>query len=174
MALTSVGFRSLAVMLVLAIVVAAVVAKRLLFLDVSLHAASLSDPPSQSYLVILGVGDNRQTTWDGSMTATGATILNLQGWRFSDTDAISGTASWTMASRFAPALPSTDHGPMQENGLIVTVSAASAPVTFAVKMAQGNFGFSSTDVPFGASKSFLKGSVESTPNRTARRSQSPG
>jgi hypothetical protein len=135
------------------------VGKRLLYPTVTPLAASLTSPAAQSYLVILGVGDTTGTTWDGTIAATGAAILNLRGWRFSDTDAVTGTTGWKLSTRESPAGPSASSGPLQENGVIVTISAASGPVSFDVKTAQGNFSFSSTDVPFGASKSFLKGSA---------------
>ena len=53
-------------------------------------------PNAQSFLLILGIGDKADTTWDGSITATGGTILSLTGWRFWDTDSITGTSSWKM------------------------------------------------------------------------------
>ena len=37
--------------------------------------------------------------------------------------------------------------------------AATGPVTFAVKTPQGNFSFSSQNLPFGVSQTFLKGSA---------------
>jgi len=128
--------------------------RRLLYPAVSLHAASLSAPPSESYLVILGVGDTKDTTWDGSITATGAAILNVQGWRFGATDTVTGT-SWKTSTVTTPAI--NPPGPVQETGVIVTISVPTGPVTFDVKTTQGNFSFSSQDVPFGVSKSFLSG-----------------
>ena len=137
--------------------VAVVAQRRRLFPEASPEAAPVSALATQSYLVILGVGDAAPTVWDGSITATGATILSLQGWRFTDTDAIAGTSSWTMSTRFAPPPPQQDSGPMQENGIVVTIAATSAPVTFAVKTMQGNFSFSSANFPFGVSQPFLSG-----------------
>jgi hypothetical protein len=146
--------RNLAVWLVLAVAILAV-GKRLLYPKVTPLAASLSSPNAQAYLIALGVNDAAPTTWDGSITATGATILGVQGWRFSSADSISGT-SWKLATRTAPPPPLQTSGPMQENGVIVTVSAASGPVTFNVTTAQGNFSFASTDVPFGTTKFLMK------------------
>jgi hypothetical protein len=150
------------VVFLLALAVAAAVAgKGVLDSRVSpLASTTISSPASASFLVILGIGDQTPTTWDGSITATGATIQSLQGWRFDATDSISASNTWKMGTRLAPAPPNVSGvALMQENGLIVTVAASSSPVTFAVKTAQGNFSFSSSDVPFGASKSFLSGSV---------------
>lgn len=121
---------------------------------VSALASPVSSPSAESFLVILGIGDKADTSWDGSITATGATILSLQGWRFAGTDSISGTTGWKMNTRTTPSL--NPPGPFQENGVIVTISAEATPVTFDVETAtHGSFKFSSQDVPFGASKSFL-------------------
>ncbi len=149
--------RYLGVVLLVLAALAVVAGKRLLYPAVSLHAASLSSPAAQSYLIVLGVGDTTKTTWDGSVTATGATVLGLQGWRFTEADSISGT-TWKLASRATPPPPSATP-PVQENGIVVTVSAASTPVTFDVKTTQGNFSFSSQNIPFGVSQSFLKGAA---------------
>ncbi|MDQ2950176.1 MAG: hypothetical protein M3Y27_30270 [Acidobacteriota bacterium] len=129
--------------------------KRLLYNTTSIHAATTAVAPAESYLIILGVGDTSATTWDGTIAVTGATIQLLRGWRFSGTDSVSGTTSWKINTRTSPAL--TPPGPVQENGLIVKISAPTAPVTFNVTTTQGNFSFSSQDVPFGVSKTFLNG-----------------
>src|SRR5271167_4344995 len=90
--------------------VALVGGKRLLYSQVTVASPPISSPAAQSFLVILGVGDKTGTSWDGSITATGATILSLQGWRFSGTDAISGASSWKAATRTAPPGPSATTG----------------------------------------------------------------
>jgi hypothetical protein len=127
---------------------------RFLSPGVSIHAAATVVAPAQSYLIILGVGDTKETVWDGSLTVTGANVQILRGWRFADTDGITGS-TWKISTRVTPAL--SPPGPVQENGLIVKVSAATAPITFNVTTAQGNFSFSSADLPFGTSKTFLGG-----------------
>src|SRR6266853_1705084 len=146
--------RYLVVVLLALAAVAILAGKRLLYPKLSTRAATLSSPPSQSYLVILGVGDKVANNWDGSITATGATILGLQGWRFGGADSITGT-TWKLNTRVSPAL--NPPGPVEENGVIVTISAATAPVTFDVQTPHGNFSFSSQDVPFGVTKTFLAG-----------------
>src|ERR1039457_1670445 len=129
--------------------------RRFLSPAVSIHAATTRVAQAQSFLVILGVGDTAATNWDGSIVVTGAPVEILRGWRFEGTDAISGTTSWKISTRVTPSL--NPPGPVQENGLIVKVGASASPVKFDVTTAQGNFTFSSSDVPFGASKTFLGG-----------------
>jgi hypothetical protein len=150
--------RTLAVaVFALAAALGIIVGKRLLYPAVAPLAASLTSPAAQSYLVVLGVGDSAPTPWDGTITVTGATVLSLQGWRFSGTDAITGTTGWKLSTRTAPPPPQATSGPMQENGVIVTISAPTGPVTFDVKTMGGNFTFLSTDLPFGVTKPFLTG-----------------
>ena len=151
-------FRYLAV-LALSVALAAGIAGRWL-----VHAQSttpgppIQSPPTQSFLVILGVGDKAAAIWDGSISASGGTILSLEGWRFSGADAVAGT-SWKTTTRMAPAGPNeTGAGLFQETGVIVNAAAGASPVTFTVTTTNhGAFSFSSTDVPFGSTASFLAG-----------------
>ena len=147
--------RRYAALLLAILALAVILGKRLVTTRTTLHAATLTAPASQSFLIALGVNDTAPTVWDGSITASGATILSLQGWRFSNGDTINGTTGWKMSTRLAPPPPSATNGPMQENGVIVTVSASPNPVNFSVTTAQGNFTFASTDVPFGTTKFLL-------------------
>jgi hypothetical protein len=107
--------------------------------NASIHAATTTVAPSQSYLVILGVGDTAATNWDGSITVTGATIEILRGWRFGAADSISGTTGWKMSTRVTPSL--NPPGPVQENGIIVKISSPASVATFNIATAQGNFSF---------------------------------
>lgn len=120
----------------------------------TLHAATTTVAPGTTYLIILGVGDTADTNWDGSLTVTGATVEILRGWRFAGTDAITNN-TWKLATRTGPSL--NGPGPVQENGIIAKVTQSSGPVTFAVTTTQGNFTFTSQDVTFGTSKTFLNG-----------------
>ena len=80
-------------LLVILLALGVVGGRRLLFPQIVKPLAPISAPSAQSFLVILGIGEKTDTTWDGSITATGATILSLHGWRFNSADSISGTSS---------------------------------------------------------------------------------
>ncbi len=136
----------------------AITGRRLVYAQISAPATPIPSPAIQSYLVILGVGDKAITVWDGSITATGGTILSLQGWRFTAADSISGT-SWKTSTRMTAAGPNeTGTGLFQETGVIVNVAASATPVTFNVTTTtHKNFSFSSSDVPFGTSVPMLSG-----------------
>ena len=136
------------VVIAVAVIAAAVAGKRLLRPDTSTET-SIPSPATQAYLVILGINGKAVVSWDGSISATGTTILNVKGRRASDTDSFSGN-TWKLTTR-------TAGGPVQETGVIVTTTASTFPVTFNVTTTQGNFTFSSADVRFGTSKKFLNG-----------------
>lgn len=127
------------------------------FLDAQFPALSpqVNVPPAQSFLVIFGIGDKTGTNWDGAITVTGANIQIIRGWRFTGADSISGTTGWKLSTRTTAAL--NPPGPVQENGIVVKISAATAPVTCNITTTQGDFSFSSQDLPFGVSKTYLNG-----------------
>ena len=129
------------------VLAAAFAGRRFLYPTVSIHAATTVVSPARSYLIILGVGDTAATKWDGSIIVTGSNIQILRGWRFADTDAVSGTTGWTMSTRTTPSL--NPPGPVQENGIIVKVTDSASPITFAITTAQGNFSFTSQEIAFG-------------------------
>ncbi len=144
------------VVLILSLAAAAVGSKWLLFSQVTTPPAPVSIAAAQSFLVIFGVGDTAETNWDGSITVNGANIQILRGWRFTGADSISSNNSnWKLSTRTTPSL--TPPGPIQENGLIVKISIPATSATVNVTTAQGNFSFSTQDLPFGVSKTFLNG-----------------
>src|SRR5215813_12479904 len=91
------------VAILLAIVIAGVVAGRrhIVFAQTSAQA-TIDSPATQSFLIIMGVGNRAVVAWDGSITATGGTIRNLQGWRFTAADSITGT-TWKTSVRMTAA-----------------------------------------------------------------------
>src|SRR5215470_17872918 len=146
--------RFLLLILLAVVALLAVSGRRLLHAQLAAPAAPITVPPAQSFLVILGIGDKVATNWDGSIAVTGASIQIIRGWRFTGADSITG-ATWKLNTRTTPGVGQT--GPTQENGVIVKVSESSAPITFNVTTTQGDFSFSSSDLPFGISKTFLNG-----------------
>ena len=144
----------IAVLLVVAVVLAG---RRLLYPRLVPRAATTTLGAAQSYLVIFGVNDTAVANWDGSVTVTGANVEFLRGWRFTGADSISGTTSWKASTRTTPAL--NPPGPFQENGIIIKISSPATAATFDITTTQGSFSFSSQDLPFGTSKTFLSGKV---------------
>ena len=50
--------------------------------------------------ILLGMTDQKSTSWDGSLTARGAEVTSLEPWRFESPDAISGN-SWKASTHAA-------------------------------------------------------------------------
>src|SRR5580658_9349911 len=81
--------------------------------------------------ILLGTTDEKATQWDGSVTARGAEVQTVEGWRFERPDAVSGT-SWKASSR-APRL--------FINGLQFDLKGSPLPVVpngVIVRLAQGS------------------------------------
>jgi hypothetical protein len=159
--------RYLVVVLLSVAVAAAIAGRRLVFPQVAV-TTPLPSPATQSFLVALGIDNKTAEIWDGTITATGGAILSLQGWRFTGTDKIvgnsSGTWSWTADTRMTTAGPNeSGTGLYQENGVIVNLAASPTPVTLNVTTARhGNFTFSTRNIPFGVTTSFLAGAAAVT------------
>ncbi len=116
-----------------------------------------------SFRILLGVGDRQPTVWDGKITASGARILSIQGWRFAGTDSSDYRSSWKASSR--PGLPGAAGrragmpGPILENGVIVAAKLEDSQTRFSVETAQGNFAFTAAETPYGEVGSVLNGRV---------------
>ena len=141
------------VIVLLVMIAAALLAKRLWRPLLSIEAATMTVAPGQSYLVILGVGDTTATVWDGSIAVTGAAVQIIRGWRFTAADSITNNSSWKISTRSTAAVGGP--GAVQENGFIVKLAESGSPVTLAITTKQGNFSFTPAEVPFGTSKAFL-------------------
>lgn len=110
--------------------------------------------------ILLGIGDATETKWDGSVSARGAKITAVEGWRFEPPDAIDGT-SWkasTRAMRVRQAQPQKP--PLVANGVLVFLDSAAADVEIEAKTAQGEFSFRLGDLPFGAARKLLANRVQ--------------
>ncbi len=153
-------FRYLIIILIAFAAFAVIVAKRVLYPRVSIHASTTTLAVAESYLIILGVGDTKETDWSGSIDAGGANIQVIRPWRFTGTDSIMGTTGWTAHTHTTVQFGAS--GPVQENGVIVKIGAPATPVTLTVTITGQSspltFNFRS-DLPFGSRQSFLSGRV---------------
>src|SRR5258706_6644172 len=105
--------------------------------------------------VMMGVGDPNNTRWDGSATATGAQVKQVDPWRFEGQDSISG-ASWKFTTHEVRLFGGRGlFGNVAEllimaNGVILTLSE-SPDAEIAINTTQGNFMVRLRDIPFGTS-----------------------
>jgi hypothetical protein len=109
--------------------------------------------------LILGLGDREQVKWDGSATARGSEIKQVEPWRFDDGDTIAANA-WRVSTHPIRLFggQNQDNAPIAANGVILTLDETS-DAEVAVTTAQGNFTFRLQDIPYGKSIKALNGRV---------------
>jgi hypothetical protein len=108
--------------------------------------------------VVLGLGDRVGTTWDGSVTASSATIRSIEPWRFDANDSISGN-SWKCAVHPIRLFgANADRNPVA-NGVVVWLTGASAGSSLDVKTSQGGFVVNLDAIPYGKMAHHLNGRV---------------
>jgi hypothetical protein len=118
----------------------------------------------QSFRVLLGVTDESQTRWDGSVTANSAGKITLEVWRadFDEQlgiDKIEGSSF--RISTHLPRLGDIPETPCSivANGFILNASAVTKDTEFAITTARGDFSFRAADIPYGAGVYKLGGRV---------------
>src|SRR5690348_13310207 len=103
------------------LVMAAVIAGVTLFSQNPGGAAGpIAMPGGASFRILLGVNDQDSTRWDGSVSVSPGSVAGIRGWKFADGDSTDNKSSWKASSRVAVGRKGVA-GPMQENGVIVTV-----------------------------------------------------
>ncbi len=115
----------------------------LLALAASAHAAV-------GVRVLFGLTDNEPTRWDGTATASGASILSIEPWRFEGKDSIAGN-QWNMSThpiRLFGGARLANITPVA-NGVIVWLDRATDSSTLRIKTPQGEFNVRLSDIPYG-------------------------
>ncbi|MBM3745120.1 MAG: hypothetical protein FJW34_04930 [Acidobacteria bacterium] len=147
----------------LAVLALAVVAATVALSWQGRRAQPVEMPPAAAFRILLGMGDAEPTVWDGKITASGARILSIQGWRFAETDSSDYRTSWKAQSRRGQATAAAQAAgrlaPVVENGVIVTARLEDGQARFALETAQGNFAFAAAELPFGTVRPYLKNRV---------------
>ncbi len=126
------------------------------------------------YCILFGIGDTEPTKWDGSIEATGARVLSMQGWRLDEGDAVEGneirSGEWKLSTRhvfmsWGGRGAGIKKQPVMENGLYLTAELTDANPQFQIQTAEGDFSFRPEEAPFGKTLEFLEGrvSVERVP-----------
>ena len=123
------------------------------------------------YCILFGVGDKEPASWDGSLEASGARILEMSGWRLSRDDSVSGS-SWQLKTRrvaLTRGMTNLDLYPALESGVYVLADTLEDDPLFRIRTAQGNATFHASEVEFGNPAHVLDGrvSIERIPVLTA-------
>lgn len=120
-----------------------------------------------------GLTDQSNTKWDGSISVAPGKVVSVNGWRFQQTDVITGNDTWKASTRpmtqrrsnnAKKAGANTKKGNaanlLADNGVIVALEEITEASVITVKTAQGNFDFKLGDVPYGKVIEKLEGSVD--------------
>jgi hypothetical protein len=110
--------------------------------------------------ILLGVGDQSETKWDGEVSATGATVSAVEPWRFDRGDAMLPGNAWRLSThrvrRFGGGAPAT-RPPVVANGVLVLLDRESENSEVNIRTSQGNFSVRLREVPYGVTKKLLDG-----------------
>jgi hypothetical protein len=111
----------------------------------------------------LGLKDQQNTPWDGSLSVSPGRVANLELWRKGREDKVEGN-SWQCGSRPAPRfVGSAQKGkplPHSENGIIVTLEGTNEQSQVSVQTKQGDFSFKLSEVPLGTRLVQLDGNAD--------------
>ncbi len=135
------------------------------------HAAS------DAVLIRFGFTDRQPADWDGSLSVSSGRIVSLEGWRFEDTDAVTGESAWIARTRPLSVRKSRGNNPkklgarkqqqaaqgggeaMADNGVIAQFTGVAADTLVSVKTARGDFSFKLADVSIGGPVRQLDGAA---------------
>ncbi|MCP5117442.1 MAG: hypothetical protein GY953_41990, partial [bacterium] len=118
----------------------------------------LSSAEDLGVRVLLGITDSESTRWDGTASATGATITAIDPWRLESDDEIDGD-SWRLSTRNIQLFGSRAEKPVVANGIILRLRDAREDAEIRVQTAQGNFAFRLSEIPYGTAVKKLDGRV---------------
>jgi hypothetical protein len=110
--------------------------------------------------ILLGVGEQAETKWDGDVSATGATVAAVEPWRFDGGDTMLPGNGWRMSTHRVRRFAGQQAGapaPVVANGVLVLLERESENSEVAIRTAQGNFSVRLGDIPYGTRKRMLGG-----------------
>jgi len=121
------------------------------------------DPGVVCLRIQLGLKDQENTAWDGSLRVSPGRVLRLEPWRKGPQDKIED-AAWKLGTRPAPRFMGREQRgktfPPNENGLIVTLADVADDSTVSVSTKQGDFEFKLAETPFGKRLMRLEGAAD--------------
>ena len=111
--------------------------------------------------VVFGLGDSGDIKWDGSVTARGASITSLEGWRFDAQDGIIPPNSWRASIHRIRLFGGGQQAqpPFVANGVVIWLSNESDSSQLDIRTAQGDFPVRLADIPLGTMRHELNGRV---------------
>lgn len=119
--------------------------------------------------VRFGVRDRQTAPWDGSVSVSDGRLLNVDGWRFQQSDGLTGPTAWKAQTRRSAvrrtnnpkrAQGKQNSAPVMDNGILLTIDDVQPNTRVAIKTMQGDFDFSVSELTLGAMVARLGGRVE--------------
>jgi hypothetical protein len=127
------------------------------------------DSKAVTVRLLLGVGDNQLTTWDGKVALDQGEVVGIEGLRFRQSDEVKGNNAWSArtgasgkaagkkaAAKKKAALAGAQIVP---NGVFIALKAPDE-ARLSVETRQGNFTVALADLAEGAPRRYLEGRVE--------------
>ncbi|MFC5457120.1 hypothetical protein [Prosthecobacter fluviatilis] len=133
----------------------------------------IASAADSALLIQLGLHDKESTVWDGSVTVTPGEVLEVNGYRFEQKDAMTGKNSWKASSRTPVGANAKARGnnpkkigqmarqlgPIFENGVYVKLRDVTPESSVEVTTAQGKVSFKLADVKPGEALDLMEGRV---------------
>lgn len=120
-------------------------------------------PDAVSLRIQLGLKDQEESRWDGSLRVAPGRVARLEIWRKGKADVLEGT-TWKLGTRSAPRFKARAKKPTPDlpvaNGVLVTLDDVTAESIVTVATKQGEFSFQLADVPFGQRLLSLDGAAD--------------
>ncbi|MCC7497985.1 MAG: hypothetical protein IT160_10440 [Bryobacterales bacterium] len=118
-------------------------------------------PQSDSFRVLLGVGDTAASSWNGTVRIEGGKLFGLEAMCLAGAEKVDEPkGEWVLSSRpdKVPGSPSESSVPgVHENGVIVSVAGGGPQTKIVIATSQGTFRFSPQDLPWGIRRGYLNG-----------------
>lgn len=138
--------------------------------------ASASAAAEIGLRIRLGLNDEQPTQWDGTVEVSSGKVVHIGGWRFAKGDEIDGTRGWKCSTRpmaqgprgnnqkkAAAAAANRAPGkkqPLNDNGVVVSLTDVNDDSTVTIKTEQGTFAVKLAELKYGDIVEYLQGAVE--------------
>lgn len=111
--------------------------------------------------LVLGLTDQAETKWDGSVSVSRGRIEGIDPWRFEGDDAVLDGSSWRVSTHRIRLFGGGRQGqpPFVANGVLVWLSDENPDTELKVATAQGSFSVRLADIPYGKAVRALNGRV---------------
>ncbi len=122
---------------------------------------ALAQAETVQYCILFGVGEEEPASWDGSIEATGARIVDVWEWRLGR-DHSAAESRWRLATRrlaLTRSLNDARRYPELETGVYGLAETLATDARFRIRTEHGDTSFDAADVAFGKPAVLMEGRV---------------